>query len=278
MSETFGMDGSAFVFGILGQGRRFFDVLVNGVDNMVTNALPSDGTPYWFTVTFATAASRTITLRNAYGFSGIYLPVTNDFFAPAALASRMVVLGDSFAEQGYEPDAPCAGVVSQLQSLLPAFDIWALAEGGTGYVDPGPAGRTNFLGRIGDVIRLRPSTPSFTEELMTPVSRQILPPQTWSILMPPICCSRLRRRCRRQKSPSSVRNGRELRRRQVTPTCCNCGGILSNACNVCAVPISSPLSPAWITRYGCLSQQRQCGTFCDPTLRRDASDDSGQGQ
>lgn len=156
MSETFRLDGSQFVFGMLGQGR-IFSITVNGVDNFLTNSVPSDGNLYWFTVSFATAALRTITINNAYSFYGVYTPVTNGVFnGKSEQMHRMVVLGDSYTEQDYCPGSMCAGIVSQMQELLPQFDVWALGEGGTGFVNPGISGGTNFIGRIADVVAANP--------------------------------------------------------------------------------------------------------------------------
>ena len=246
MSETFEMDGSQFVFGIVGQAR-IFDVLVNGVDNLVTNSVPSDGNLYWFTVTFATAATRTVTIRNAYDFNGVYLPVTNDFFVPQALTNRMVILGDSFTEQGYTFEAQCAGLVSQMQTLLPQFDIWALGEGGTGFVDPGPTGRTNFVGRVGDVISAAPkyvliyggindqsyatdttvTNPVYINATNLLFSLEAGLPTTKIAVIGP----------QWPRTPSPVGD----------PTVFNCGILLSNACAVCGVPYISPITPPWIT-------------------------------
>jgi lysophospholipase L1-like esterase len=246
MSETFGMDGSQFVFGILGEGR-VFDVIVNGTDNLVLNTVPSDGNPYWFTVTFGTAATRTITLRNTYGFSGIYLPITNDFFSQRALGSRMAVLGDSFTEQTYTTGSQCLGVVSQLQALLPQFDIWALGEGGTGFVNPGPFGGTNFVARFGDVIRATPqfvliyggindvafatntdvTNPVYVNATNLLFSLQAGLPAAKIIVIGP----------QFPRTPSPVGDSIVF----------NCGILLSNACSVCAVPYISPILPPWIT-------------------------------
>jgi len=245
MSETFGMDGPQCILGILGQGSTF-DIVVNGVDNFVTNTLSSGGAPYWLTVSFANADTRTITLRNAYPFYGIYLPITNDFFIPHALNSRMVVLGDSFTEQSYATGSQCAGLVSQMQSLLPQFDIWALGEGGTGFANLGPYGRTNFFGRAGDVIRAAPqyvviyggindagyvsdftltnpvyvntTNLLFTLEAGLPTAKiAVIGPQ-WA------------------RTPSPIGDSNVF----------NCGLLLSNACAVCGIPYVSPITPPWI--------------------------------
>jgi lysophospholipase L1-like esterase len=264
MSETFGMDGSQFVFGILGQGRTF-DVIVNGTDNLVLNSVPPDGNPYWFTVTFGTAATRTITLRNAYGFSGVYLPVTNDFFLQRALGSRMVILGDSFTEQTYATASQCAGVVSQLQALLPQFDIWALGEGGTGVVNPGTLGGTNFIGRVGDVIRAAPQfvliyggindvTFATNTDATNPVyinatnllfSLQAGLPAAKIVVIGP----------QWPRTPSPVGDSDVF----------NCGILLSNACSVCAVPYISPISPPWITGVVTTPNSGNADVYTSPT-------------
>lgn len=246
MSETFGMDGSQFVFGILGVGRTI-DVLVDGVDNLVTNAVPPDGNLYWFTITFATPATRTVTLRNAYSFYGVYLPVTNDFLIPIALTNRMVVLGDSFTEQGYTTEAQCAGVVSQMQTLLPQFDIWALGEGGTGFVNPGPSGRTNFVGRVGNVIAAAPqyvvvyggiNDAGFAND--TTVTNPVYVNATNLLFaleagLPTAKIAVIGPQWPRTPSPTGDAD------------VFNCGLLLSNACAVCGVPYISPIAPSWIT-------------------------------
>jgi lysophospholipase L1-like esterase len=264
MSETFGMDGSQFVFGILGQGRTF-DILVNGVDNLVTNSVPSDGNPYWFTVTFGTAATRTITLRNAYGFYGVYLPITNDFFSQRAPGSRMVVLGDSFTEQTYTSDSQCAGVVSQLQTLLPQFDIWALGEGGTGFVNPGPSGRTNFVGRAGDVINAAPqyvliyggiNDTGFSTDTTTtnPVYinatnllftlQAALPAAKFVVIGP-----------QWPRTPGPIGDSNVF----------NCSILLSNACGVCNVPYVNPIAPPWITGVVTTPNSGNADVYTSPT-------------
>jgi len=248
MSETFEMDGSQFAFGIIGQDR-IFSILVNGVDNMITNTMPNDGNLYWWTVTFDTAATRTVTLRNAYGFSGVYLPITNGFFLPRPLSARMVVIGDSFTEQTYTTGSQCMGIVSQMQTLLPQFDIWALGEGGTGFVNTGPAGsgRTNFLGRAADIINAAPqyvviyggindisfaTDTTCTNPVYMNATNLIctvhaaLPSAKIAVIGP-------------QWAADPYLTG--------VPGLFNCAVLMSNACAVCGVPYISPIAEPWIT-------------------------------
>jgi lysophospholipase L1-like esterase len=244
MSETFEMDGSRFVFGIMGQGH-VFDVLVNDVDNVITNGVPSDGNPYWVTVTFATAATRTVTIRNAYAFYGVYLPVTNGFFLPHALASRMVVLGDSFTEQDYQNDAPCLGLVSQMQTLLPQMDIWALGEGGTGFVNPGPLARTNFLARAADVIQASPQYVLIYGGINdTDISTNTSPSN-------PVYVNATNLLFTLEAALPTAKIaviGPQWPRTPITDSnVFNCALLLSNACSVCTVPYVNPLLEPWIT-------------------------------
>jgi lysophospholipase L1-like esterase len=157
MSAAFGIDGNQVVIAISGGGHDW-SVVVNGVDNYLTNTVPNDGNLYFYTITFATSATRTILLNNAWPFYGVYVPVTNGFFEGGpAKKRRMVLMGDSFVEQEYGPFARCEGISTQLQLLFPQLDIWALGEGGTGFVNPGTPGRTNFLGRVNDIISAQPN-------------------------------------------------------------------------------------------------------------------------
>jgi lysophospholipase L1-like esterase len=247
MSETFGIDGSQFVLGILGQGR-IFSIVVNGVDNFITNSVPSDGNQYWFTVTFATAATRTITLNNAYSFSGVYTPVANGFFAGKAVPrDRLVILGDSYIEQTYAAGSQCEGLVSQMQLLLPQFDVWALGEGGTGFVNPGISGGTNFPGRIADVVNANPqylliyggindagnaTNTSSTNIIFVNATNLIT---TLQSQLPLAKIAVIGPEWPRTLSPTG------------DATVYNCGILLSNACALCGVPYVSPILEPWIT-------------------------------
>lgn len=247
MSETFGIDGSQFVFGLVGQGR-VFSIIVNGVDDYITNDVPSDGNLYWFTVTFATAATRTITINNAYSFYGVYTPVTNGFFAgKMVLHHRLAVLGDSFTEQTYQVASQCEGLVSQLQLLLPQFDVWALGEGGTGFVNPGSSGGTNFFGRVNDVINANPDyvlvyggindCDNATNTLMTNVIFEDATNLIMSLQsrLPTAKIAVIGPQWPRTPSPTG------------DAIVFNCGILLSNACSVCGIPYVNPILEPWIT-------------------------------
>ena len=247
MSETFGIDGSQFIFGLVGQGR-IFSIIVNGVDNYITNDVPSDGNLYWFTVTFATAATRTITINNAYSFYGVYTPVTNGFFAGKMVPHhRLAVLGDSFTEQTYQVASQCEGLVSQLQLLLPQFDVWALGEGGTGFVNPGSSGGTNFLGRVNDVVNANPdyvlvyggindcdnaTNTSMTNVIFEDATNLIMSLQS---RLPTAKIAVIGPQWPRTPSPTG------------DAIVFNCGILLSNACSVCGIPYVNPILEPWIT-------------------------------
>jgi lysophospholipase L1-like esterase len=156
-TATFGMDGNQLMIQVRGNGETF-GFSVNGVDSGVVYTVPIDGADHSIQVVFATVATRTITLNNAWPFEGITMPLTNGFFAGQSnsVPRRLAILGDSFLEEDYEADAQCEGLATQLQLQNPRLDIWALGEGGTGFVNSGPAGRTNFVGRVQDVVSANP--------------------------------------------------------------------------------------------------------------------------
>jgi lysophospholipase L1-like esterase len=106
-------------------------------------------------VNFAASARRQIVLKlsGGYQFGGLFVPATNGLW-PGVLPKqhRMIVMGDSFSE-----DPASTSWTSCLMSLFQNLDVWASAVGSTGYVNPGPTGRTNFQGRVyPDVIANNP--------------------------------------------------------------------------------------------------------------------------
>jgi hypothetical protein len=132
---------------------------VNGVMTGYTVTMPNDGNEYWYTITFATAARRNITLYNAWPLYSLYVPVTNGFFLNRqAQTHRVAFLGDSYTEQDYAGSAPCYGPICQLQNLRPDLNLIPLGEGGTGFYNIGSAGGTNFAGRIADVVNVNPES------------------------------------------------------------------------------------------------------------------------
>ena len=247
MSVTFGIDGSQVVVRLSGSGA-IWNIVVNGVDNYVVSTVPNDGNEHWYTVTFAMSATRTITLNGAWPFLGVYVPVTNGFFSgKPAPRHRLAVLGDSFTEQTYQPASQCEGLVSQLQLLLPQFDIWALGEGGTGFVNPGISGGTNFLGRVNDVVNANPdyvlvyggindcglaTNTTMTNMIFESATNLImslqrrLPTARIAVIGPEF-----------PRTPSPTGDAMVF----------NCGILLSNACNICGIPYASPILDPWIT-------------------------------
>jgi outer membrane lipoprotein-sorting protein len=157
-SLSFGLDGSQLIVNVSGNGYTW-GLAVNGVMTGYTVTMPNDGNGYWYTITFATAARRNITLFNAWPLYSIYAPVTNGFFPNRqAQTHRVAFLGDSYTEQDYAGPAPCYGPICQLQNLRPDLNLIPLGEGGTGFYNAGSAGGTNFAGRIADVVNVNPES------------------------------------------------------------------------------------------------------------------------
>ncbi len=163
---TFNMSGNIFVLGMEGGDGGFagqqtsWNAVVNGINTYCTNRNPGDGNSWYFQITFATAANRTVTLVNPFPMSGIWIPCTNALWKPQVKQPVMAVLGDSFVEQAYNAAAGANGIISQMQILRPDLNIFGLGEGGTGFVNNGSFNGssypTNFLGRVQDVARCNP--------------------------------------------------------------------------------------------------------------------------
>ena len=157
VTTTFGMTGNTVVVRLSGNDE-WWSPWVNGVDNFVTNHVPNDGNEHWYQINFATASSKTITLSGAWPFLGVYIPITNGYITDSGQTLPVLaILGDSFTEQAYAPAALCEGIASQLQLTYPQWSVWAFGQGGTGYVNPGISGGTNFAARAQDVIKSHPS-------------------------------------------------------------------------------------------------------------------------
>jgi lysophospholipase L1-like esterase len=159
----------------------------------------------------------------------------------------MVVLGDSYTEQTYTAGSQCAGIVSQMQTLLPQMDIWALGEGGTGFYDGGIAGGTNFLGRLQDIVYANPNyiviyggiddlayvtnssldNPVFVNATNLIQSLQTQLPSAKIVVI----------------GPQSPRGLSPITDSNVF----NFGNLLNAACSACGVPYVSPIAPQWIT-------------------------------
>jgi lysophospholipase L1-like esterase len=246
MSVTFGIDGNQVVVAISGGGHDW-GIVVDGVDNHVTNTVPNDGNLYFYTITFATTATRTITLNNAWPFYGVYAPVTTGYFPGGPpKKKRLVLMGDSFVEQAYVAFSQCEGLSSQIQMLFPQLDIWALGEGGTGFVNPGPSGRTNFLGRVANIVAANPdyvliyggindtgyaadasgSNQIFVNATSLIAEVQTALPSAQLMIIGP-------------QWPRSPGSG--------DSNVFACAGALSNACALSGVPYVNPVSPPWIT-------------------------------
>jgi lysophospholipase L1-like esterase len=235
------------VIRLSGSGE-IWSLVVNGVDNYILNTVPNDGADHFITVTFATSATRTITLNNAFPIQGVFTTITNGFLTGKGTPKpRMVLLGDSFIEQGYAPGAQCEGLASQLKLLLPQLDIWALGEGGTGFVNPGISGGTNFNGRITDVVNANPkfvaiyggindtgyATDTSPTNIVFVDATNLI--RTLQSQVPLAQIAVIGPQWPRTPFPEGDSN------------VYNCALLLSNACAVTGVPYTNPLHEPWIT-------------------------------
>ncbi|MBB6109706.1 GDSL-like Lipase/Acylhydrolase family protein [Mucilaginibacter lappiensis] len=172
----FTFTGSTFEFLTMGQGQ-VFRLLVDGkfVSRSFTS-IAANGNIYFQKITFATSKKRRITIEGALGFffGGIRYPTGSSVTPSDRTAildnvtigtavhyfSRMpgmllvFVLSDSFGEptgttgqQGY----------AFIMGKMLAWNLVASGAGGTGYVNPGPAGRVKFGDRFAnDIAAFKP--------------------------------------------------------------------------------------------------------------------------
>jgi lysophospholipase L1-like esterase len=154
--------GAAFDLHVDGNGASYRFL----IDGQFATAAPqtvtaTDDLPHYLHVAFSSAGSHTIVLETAnyFALDGLVTSET-DTLAPAASAGpRVIVLGDSFTEGQDGTGDVLPSYVEQLGLRLGWQDIWASGSGGTGYLNPGPAGsgREAFAGRLQqDVLQYRP--------------------------------------------------------------------------------------------------------------------------
>jgi len=270
MTETFSFEGNQFIAEISGYNNGY-SIMVNGVDNFVTNITAEDYNNHYITVTFATSAKRTVQLNNCYPFQGVYVPVTNGWWSgPLTTTSlpkpRMVVLGDSFTEQGYAPAAQCEGPISQLQLLLPNLDIWGFGEGGTGFLNNNPGnGKTNLQARVNDVIRAKAdyiviwagindcgyvTNTALRNSFYQAVTNTLIPLQ---LGLPNARIAVVGPQFPRTAFPIG------------DVTVFNCALVLSNACNDTGVPYINPVAEPWITGNVLIPNSGNAVIYTSPT-------------
>jgi lysophospholipase L1-like esterase len=153
-SLGFGIDGNVFCLNSWDYGQ-FPIISVDGYDNDTTYTFGNgDGQTYLY-VTLTTAGHHWITIKNANNVIGVYIPITNGWFAvpPVNITSKLAIMGDSYIEH-----VPTNTWADFLGNYLPGVDICKLGEGGTGWSNANAASSfTNFWGRLGDITNLAPN-------------------------------------------------------------------------------------------------------------------------
>jgi|SRR5579883_2088785 len=147
--ETDASQLAIFTLGTLGQYR----LRINGeyVGLPASQGPPADGNFYWLQLSFPTSQRRAIRMESwGQAFGGVATQQGDNIYSPAnALGPRCIVLGDSYTE----------GLLCYAQRLadLMGWEVWSSGVGGTGYLNPGPAGRVKFRDRVqADVLQNNP--------------------------------------------------------------------------------------------------------------------------
>ncbi len=136
----------------LGTGGKFrVKVDHEYADLSAASGPPPDGNFYSVKINFGGAQRRVISFEAlGLAFGGVIIaPGDKIFRAEKPLGPKAIVLGDSYTE----------GLVCYAQRLadLMGWEVWSSGVGGTGYLNPGPAGRVKFRDRVQtDVIAHNP--------------------------------------------------------------------------------------------------------------------------
>ena len=147
--ETDATEMSVFTFGTGGKYRIRVDREYVGLEP--ASGPPPDGNFYLIKISFATPRRRAIAIEGlGIAFGGLIIAGADHVYPPTLpLGPRCIVLGDSFTE----------GLTSYAQRLsgLMGWEVWSSGVGGTGYLNPGLAGRVKFRDRVqSDVIANHP--------------------------------------------------------------------------------------------------------------------------
>lgn len=156
---------SVFEIATFGTGSGWFRVIADGMlahEERSIQGPPADGNEYLIRVDFGSYLARSVRIEMTSGFwfRGFTVP-PGTVVAPLdqEIGPRVIIVGDSFAEGTGAPSA-LEGFVSHLASFMGWIDVAAAAQGGTGYLNPGPAelNRSPFIDRAArDVIARQPN-------------------------------------------------------------------------------------------------------------------------
>jgi lysophospholipase L1-like esterase len=145
-------DATTVQFFLIGNGGTYrFKVDGQYVDLLADSGPPPGGNFYWLTVTFGDSRRRALALElSNQPFGGVAVSQGASVWYPQRpLGPRGIVLGDSYTE-------PLLCYARRLENTF-GWEIWNSGAGGTGYVNPGPAGRVAFGDRLqSDVVAFSP--------------------------------------------------------------------------------------------------------------------------
>jgi lysophospholipase L1-like esterase len=128
-------------------GQRVSDLPV------MTSSLPvapTGGQRFMLKLTFATSATRRITIEGGYlPFGGMYTPVGSTVSAPPPFNTRLIVQGDSIVASSAQTTGLGNGTwVQRFANYVGADDPWNVGVGGTGFLNATPV---TFINRMADL-------------------------------------------------------------------------------------------------------------------------------
>jgi len=128
--------GTAFEINGKGSGGKVRIWVDGALVSTTPTTFTSDGNVYFLPVTFGSVGHRRITIDHYnFAFGGITIG-PNDSITPVdKKRPKVLLIGDSFVEGTGASN--CDGFPAILGSSL-GWDVWAAAQGGSGYSNPGP--------------------------------------------------------------------------------------------------------------------------------------------
>jgi hypothetical protein len=139
------------------KGGGAFRVLVNGQYLGPAIALPNDGNGYLPKIALTGGAGTyriTVELTGASKFWGLRTIDSAGITPSTRRAQRYAILGDSTWEPTVSETGLDGSTLYGQPTILrqvTGLDIFAMGSGGTGLMNPGPAGRVKFRDRLGEV-------------------------------------------------------------------------------------------------------------------------------
>jgi lysophospholipase L1-like esterase len=145
----FMFDGTALELKFKGSGGSYRLKVDGEYVSLSPTSVGSTGSTYFLPITFATAKPRLISFEAAnLPWGGVVTGPNDSIWKPSTRSPRVIVVGDSFTEGSGADGGAATNWVRAFADVIGWGDCWTSGVGGTGYLNPGPAGRVKFRDRL----------------------------------------------------------------------------------------------------------------------------------